>query len=95
MAINHRAKFSLGQLAATPGALAAMQESGQAPDFFLERHRAGDWGEVGAEDWQLNDQALIDGDRLLSAYRTLRGVKLWVITEADRSVTTILLPDEY
>ena len=90
-----QAKFALGQLAATPGALEALKESGQTPSFFLECHAAGDWGEVGAEAWELNDQALIDGDRLLSAYRTLRGVKLWIITEADRSVTTILLPEEY
>jgi len=89
------AKFPLGQLAATPGAIQAMEESGMEPGFFLEQHTRGQWGLVSEEDWRLNDQALIDGDRLLSAYKTLRGVKLWVITEADRSVTTILLPDEY
>jgi hypothetical protein len=88
-------KFSLGQLAATPGAIEAMEESAQAPDFFLQRHVRGDWGEVNGEDWQLNDQALRDGSRILSAYRTLKGEKLWIITEADRSVTTILLPEEY
>ena len=59
------------------------------------RHAAGDWGEVDAEDWSLNDQAVLDGTRLLSAYRTLKGEKLWVITEADRSSTTLLLPSEY
>jgi hypothetical protein len=59
------------------------------------RHAAGDWGEVYAEDWSLNDQAVLDGTRLLSAYRTLKGKQLWVITEADRSVTTILFPVEY
>jgi hypothetical protein len=89
------AKFPLGRLAATPGALEALGASGQAPDFFIAKHLAGDWGEVGAEDWQLNDEALIHGDRLLSAYRTLRGVKVWIITEADRSSTVVLLPDEY
>jgi hypothetical protein len=88
-------KFSLGQLVATPGALEALDESGQTPDYFLQRHVTGDWGVVGVEDWQLNDEALKDGSRLLSAYRTLKGKKLWVISEADRSVTTILLPDEY
>jgi hypothetical protein len=93
-------KFSLGRLAATPGALEALQESGQTPDFFLARHVAGDWGEVDQEDWALNDQALVDGSRLLSAYRTLKGVKLYVITEATdddgkRAATTILLPEEY
>ena len=85
-------KFSLGQILATPGALAALQESGQTPQFFLARHVRGDWGEVCAEDKLLNDQALVDGSRLLSAYTTLKGTKLWIITEADRSATTILLP---
>ena len=88
-------KFPLGRLAATPGALEAMEASGQTPDFFLARHQSGDWGEVDEEDRQLNEEALVHGDRILSAYRTLKGVKLWVITEADRSVTTALLPDEY
>jgi hypothetical protein len=94
------AKFTLGRLAATPGALEAMEVSGQTPDLFLARHQAGDWGEVNEEDRQLNNEALVHGDRLLSAYRTLKGVKLWVITEAvgddgHRAATTILLPDEY
>jgi hypothetical protein len=89
------AKFPLGRLVATPGALEAMEASGQTPEFFLARHQSGDWGEVNDEDRQLNEEASIHGDRILSAYRTLRGVKLWIITEADRSVTTILLPEEY
>lgn len=93
-------KFSLGQLAATPGALEAMEASGQEPSFFIARHASGDYGEVNDEDRQLNDEALIHGDRILSAYRTLKGVKLWVITEAaddngHRAATTILLPEEY
>ena len=87
--------FSLGQLAATPGALEALQAAGQSPGEFLRRHAAGDWGEVSDEDKALNDQALLDGDRLLSAYRTTKGTKVWIITEADRSVTTFLLPQEY
>lgn len=94
------AKFSLGQIAATPGALEAMEASGQEPSFFIARHASGDWGEVNEEDQQLNNEALIHGDRLLSAYRTLKGVKLWCITEAvgddgHRAATTLLLPDEY
>jgi hypothetical protein len=93
-------KFPLGQLAATPGALEALQESGQTPGLFLSRHASGDWGDVDEEDWALNDQALVDGSRILSAYRTLKGKKLWIITEAadddgQRAVTTILLPEEY
>jgi hypothetical protein len=89
------AKFPLGRLAATPGALEALKASGQTPDFFLARHASSDWGEVNEEDRRLNDEALLHGDRLVSAYRTLKGVKLWIITEADRSSTVLLLPEEY
>jgi hypothetical protein len=93
-------KFRLGQLLATPGALQALRESGQRPGDFLSRHLAGDWGQVCPEDWGLNDQAVEEGGRVLSAYRTLKGQKVWVITEAaddegHRAATTILLPDEY
>jgi hypothetical protein len=89
------ARFSLGQLVATPGALEALRRSGQSPAEFLARHARCDWGDVCAEDKRLNDEALVDGSRLLSAYRTAKGEKLWVITEADRSSTCLLLPDEY
>lgn len=97
---NGKPKFNLGQILATPGALEALEESGQTPAFFLARHVQGDWGEVCEEDKQLNDQALIDGSRLLSAYTTLKGVKIWIITEAaddqgHRVATTCLLPSEY
>ena len=85
----------LGQTVATPGSLEALQEAGQTPLEFLERHRRGDWGDVCGEDWTLNNLAREQGDRILSAYRTTKGKKLWVITEWDRSATTILLPDEY
>ena len=93
-------KFQLGQLVATPGALKALEESGQSPAFFLDRHLAGDWGEVDAEDKRANDQALVSGERLLSAYRTLKGERIWVITEAvgddgRRAASTILTPHEY
>jgi hypothetical protein len=94
------AKFPLGQIVATPGAIEAMEESGQTPDFFLEQHVSGNWGIVDGEDWALNDQAMVDGSRILSAYSTLKSKKLWVITEAadengHRAATTILLPEEY
>ena len=94
------AKFLLGRVVATPAALQAVEESGQTPASFLNRHASGDWGEVDAEDWQLNDQALVDGSRLLSSYRTLKGKKLWIITEAaddhgNQAATTILVPEEY
>lgn len=93
-------KFQPGRLVATPGALEALEQSGQCPAFFLEKHMSGDWGEVDAEDRSLNGQALVDGSRLLSAYTTLKGVRLWIITEAvgddgKRASTCILLPDEY
>jgi hypothetical protein len=93
-------KFSPGKLIATPNALEELAYSGQTHDFFLGKHVRGDWGDVGAEDWQANEQALVDGGRLLSTYKTLKGVKLWIITDAEdddghRAATTILLPDEY
>jgi hypothetical protein len=88
-------KFHLGQIVATPGALEALAESGQTPDFFLAKHSSKDWGEVGNGDKKLNDEALVNGERLLSAYRTLKNVRIWVITEADRSSTCLLLPEEY
>ncbi|HXO19419.1 MAG TPA: hypothetical protein VOA87_05775, partial [Thermoanaerobaculia bacterium] len=69
--------------------------SHEAPLTFLRRHVQGDWGEVCKEDGQANDRALRSGGRLLSAYRTHLGTRLWVITEADRSSTCILLPEEY
>ncbi len=93
-------KFSLGRLLATPAALRAMEEAGQSPGYFLERHIAGDWGEVDEEDKRANDQALVDGSRILSAYRTLKGVRIWIITEAAddegrRAASTAILPSEY
>jgi len=88
-------RFPLGQLVATPGALEVLQKSGQSPVDFLDRHAKGDWGDVCDEDRQANEDALDHGTRLLSAYRTQRGKRLWIITEADRSATTVLLPEEY
>jgi hypothetical protein len=87
--------FSLGQLVATPGALAALEKAGQGPLDFLSRHGHGDWGDLCEEDRRENQFSLERGFRLLSSYRTLADAKLYVITEADRSVTTILLPEEY
>ncbi len=87
--------FSLGQTVATPGALEALEKAGQAPSAFLRRHHHGDWGEVCEEDAAENDLSLREGFRILSAYRTACDDRLWIITEADRSATTILLPEEY
>ena len=69
--------------------------SGDDPLAFLIRHLAGDWGEVNPEDWQANEQSLLRDLRLLSVYTMSTGTKFWVITEADRSATTFLLPEEY
>jgi len=95
MIMKAKPKFEPGQICATPGALEAMNEAEQTPMEFIGRHLYGDWGEVCADDQQANEEALEQKLRLLSAYRTKTGVKLWVITEADRSVTTVLLPSEY
>ena len=87
--------FHLGRVVATPGAVEALTEAGQKPWEFLARHVQGDWGDLSEGDRQANDQALKDGSRLLSAYQTKTGQRLWIITEADRSSTCLLLPDEY
>jgi hypothetical protein len=94
------ASFEPGQVVATPGALDALARSGQEAAFFLARHLRGDFGEVDEEDWELNERAVLDGGRNLSAYRTLRGTRNWVITEAvgddgRRASTCLLLPEEY
>jgi hypothetical protein len=63
--------------------------------WFLQRHQRCDWGVVDKEDWESNDWSLENDERILSAYRLANGVKVWIITESDRSTTTILLPEEY
>jgi len=88
-------KFSIGQVVATPGALAALQESQDSFWSYLQRHSNGDWGEVNAEDSAENELSLREGFRLLSVYTITSGIKIWVITERDRSATTILLAEEY
>jgi hypothetical protein len=88
-------RFPLGLLVMTPGARDAISEADQAPYEFLARHAAGDWGELSDDDKCENELSLAEGFRILSAYRTDKGARLWVITEADRSATTILLPEEY
>jgi hypothetical protein len=87
--------FPLGQIVATPGALEALEASHQSPAEFLARHARGDWGELSADDIAENEFSLKNGFRLLSSYATAIGQKIWVITEEDRSLTTVLLPDEY
>jgi hypothetical protein len=87
------AKFRLGHIVSTPNALSQLTQD----DILLAiwRHQAGDWGDVGEPDRAANDQALIDGTRILSVYHAVNGTKFWLITEADRSVTTVLLPEDY
>lgn len=88
-------KFRLGQLVATLGALDALKEASVGFIPYVSRHLAGDWGDISKEDVAENELSLKEGFRLLSAYSLPTGCKIWVITEADRSATTILLPEEY
>jgi hypothetical protein len=88
-------KFSPGQVLATPGVLEAFKASGDDPVAYLIRHIGGDWGDVDEHDRKENELSLRHGLRLLSVYTLSTGIKFWVITEADRSVTTFLLPSEY
>ncbi len=88
-------RLPLGQIVATPAALEALAEAGERPATLLKRHLTGDWGEVDEHDRRENKRSLEDGCRLLSAYTLATGTKLWIITEADRSSTTLLLPSEY
>ena len=88
-------KFSPGTLYATPGALQALKEAGEYAGVYLHRHVHGDWGDVCPADGAANDWDLAHGGRLISVYTTRLGVKIWVITEWDRSATTLLLPAEY
>ncbi len=88
------APFPLGRVVATPGALKLLEEAGEDPLRYLTRHASGDWGELDRHDRRENERSLKHGWRILSSY-PVGGQTIWVITEADRSVTTILLPEEY
>ena len=87
------AVMRLGRLVATPNALESITQD----DILLgiQRHQAGDWGNVTDDDRMANDQALVQGTRIVSAYNAGNGTRFWIITEADRSVTTVLLPEDY
>jgi hypothetical protein len=93
METKTKTKFSLGHLVATPNALKTICREDM--DDAVRRHAAGDWGECVREDWNENEFSLKEGFRLFSVYRDRNGVKFWVITEADRSATTVLLPEDY
>jgi hypothetical protein len=102
MSVNEttKAKFHPGQIVATPGALEALQNAGQTSHGFLVRHLSGDWGDLDDDDRSLNDAAVIDGSRILSAYTTRKWERIWIITEAadDQGrclATTILLASQH
>ncbi|MFO0887918.1 MAG: hypothetical protein U0790_02105 [Isosphaeraceae bacterium] len=84
---------TLGRLYITERALEQLDRSDVAA--AIGRHARGDWGELDPEDWEQNERSLREGSRLLSTYRDLRGTAFWVITEADRTMTTVLLPEDY
>lgn len=88
-------RLPLGQLVATPAAIAALAAADVSIFKLLNRHARGDWGDLSSEDLALNDLAAITGQRVLSSYLLGNGQKVWIITEWDRSVTTTLLPDDY
>ena len=86
-------RLDLGQTVITPAAASVLQTHEVLA--ALRRHVIGDWGELGPEDWAANNRALIAGERVLSAYRSRTGIRFWIITEAGREVTTVLLPEDY
>jgi hypothetical protein len=88
-------RFGLGMVVATPGALEVLGHFEVSPSALVERHASGDWGEIPSEDARENELALERGFRVLSSYPLSGGFRVWVITERDRSLTTILLPAEY
>jgi len=88
-------RFLLGRIVATPGALSALEQSGDTAAALLRRHVTGDWGELGEHDRRENEFSVSRHLRILSAYTLSDGAKIWIITEADRSCTTLLLPSEY
>lgn len=95
LSVVPRPSFTGGQLVMTAGVAELIRQGWINPSAYLRRHLSGDWGELSAEDRRSNDDALKSGDRLLSAYQVAPDLKLWIITEWDRSLTTLLLPDEY
>lgn len=87
--------FHMGRIVITPGAINALKKSGENGGEFLARHERGEWGIVCPDDQKRNNMALIEGERLVSSYALKSGAEMWIITEADRTVTTLLLPEEY
>lgn len=101
MESEYRYKFQLGKTVITPGTIETLANSNQLPDIFLRQHQLGQWGELCEEDTKLNNEAIAhEGDmdkqmRVMSVYKTSKNETIWVITEWDKSATTILLPSEY
>src|SRR5262245_46242761 len=87
--------FPLGRVVATPGAAEALEPAEETADKLQARHQTGNWGDVPPEDAAANEASVKQGLRIISAYTLSTGIVVWVITEADRSATTFLLPDEY
>ena len=92
---SSQSRFNLGRVVATRGALAALSESGETASAFVKRHHCSDWGDVCPEDAEANEEALQNGERVFSVYHTKLKQKLYVISEADRSSTCVLLAEEY
>jgi len=92
---QNKVLFPLGQIFLTIGAREVLEESNQTANEFLARHQSGDWGIICADDREENYFSVMEGFRILSAYKTSKGVKIWIISEACRISTTILLPSEY
>lgn len=90
-----KTKFSLGMIVATPGALEALDRAATNAEDLLIRHQNWDWGDIPVEDAEQNEFAVTQGLRILSSYTLEDGERVWIITEWDRSVTTLLLPSEY
>ena len=95
LAVATEPLFELGQTVATPGALRALAKANLGAWTYLQRHLVGDWGDLDREDAAANDEAVRQGLRILSAYTLPTQQRIWIITEADRSVTTFLLPEDY
>ena len=93
--LNVRPRFTVGWLILTPGALFALVEAQEDPRAFINRHLIGDWGDAGPAEWAANEYAVRHGHSLFSVYHTRHGRTLWVMTEASRYSTTILLPQEH
>lgn len=93
--MSNRPRFPMGQPVITTAAQSMLERAGLSPTVLLDRHLRGDWGHLEVDDLAENELALLTGKRLLSSYPLFNGERIWVITEADRSDTTILLPEDY